>query len=152
MTSKPLALMLAVALLAMVAIAVMWETEARGENYGSATVKQQAFAERAIHDWFDRQGVGGTMECIASRESGLAAIAYNDDDWPRQGVAGLFQIAYPLWTANNPRAPAAFKRFWHYRPVSWQGFKARLADPVQSIRLAFILYRHSGLEPWGGGC
>lgn len=125
---------------------------ASGENFGRATAKQQAFARSAIHAWFDRQGVSSTMECIARRESGYAATAYNDDDWPTQSVAGLFQIAYPLWTANNPRVPPAFRHFWHGRAVSWQGFRARLSDPVQSIRLAFILYRHSGLQPWGGGC
>jgi hypothetical protein len=148
-----LALMLVIALGCMVAIAVIWTTEAPGENYGTATAKQQAFAEHAIHAWFDRQGAGAVMACIARRESGLTAIAYNDDDAARgESVAGLFQIKWPLWTANNPRVSSEFKRFWHDRRVSWQGFRARLADPVQSVRLAYILYRHSGLQPWGGGC
>jgi hypothetical protein len=135
-----------------IAVIIVVGQTANAENYGRVTARQQAFAQHAIHVWFDRTGAGSTMDCIARRESGYAATAYNDDDWPRQGVAGIFQIAYPLWTANNPRVTSAFKHFWHNRPVTWTGFRARLSDPVQSIRLAFILYRHSGLEPWGGGC
>lgn len=122
------------------------------ENYGAVSLKQRTFVQHAIHVWFHRQGVESTMSCIARRESGYAPRAYNDDDWPTQSVAGVFQIAYPLWTANNPAAPAGIRHFWHGKYVSWDGFRERLSDPVQSIRLAFVLYRHRGLSPWGGGC
>jgi len=148
-TERLLALGLALAVAAAVAAK---GDQARAENYGAVTRKQAALTQRAIHAWFDRRGAGGVMTCIARRESGLAGIAYNDDDWPTQSVAGVFQIAYPLWTANNPRAPSSIRRFWHGQRVTWFGFRRRLSDPVQSIRLAWILFRLRGLEPWGGGC
>lgn len=127
---------------------------ATGENYAGISTSQKTRVIRMIHLWFDKTGDANTMVCIANRESGFNPRAYNDNDWPSQSVAGIFQVAYPLWTANNPRAPRTVQRFWHHRPVSWAGFRDRLSDPVQSIRLAFIVYRHGGLGPWlaPGGC
>jgi len=122
-------------------------------NYGGVSASYAAKMQRYIHAWFDPSGVGSVMVCIAERESGLNPRAYNTNDaWRGESVAGLFQIKWPLWAANNPRIPESMKRFWHYRSVTWPQFQARLADPVQSIRLAFLLYKHGGLGPWGGGC
>jgi hypothetical protein len=96
------------------------------------------------------------MLCVARHESGFAPTAYNDDDWPTQSVAGVFQIAYPLWTPANPQVrqqPVRYGwvlRFWRHQRPTWQQFRARLADPVQSVRLAYMLVRHRGVDPWEG--
>jgi len=130
---------------------------ALAENYGGLSRTQAARVEHAIAAWFRTDAAA--MRCIAWRESGLNARAYNDDDWPTQSVAGVFQIAWPVWTPANPNVTAQPRRygwvlrFWHHRAPTWLEFRQRLANPVQSIRLAWLLYRHEGgLRHWGGAC
>jgi hypothetical protein len=156
-TSRRVARLLAFAL-ALAVIAALMVDGARTENYGTATAREQAQVKHAIHAWFDKHRLGATMVCVADRESGFTAAAYNDDDSPTQMVAGVFQIAWPLWTPTNPavrRQPRRYGwvlEFWHRHQPTWLEFRHRLADPVQSIRLAYMLVRHHGLDPWNDGC
>ena len=142
-----------------VVVVVVFVRAAEGENFGAVTPRQRAYVRHVIHAWFDPHGLGSTMVCVAARESGFAPRAYNDDDAAiGESVAGVFQIKWPLWTPANPTVRAHPHRFgwvlkfWHWRSPTWPQFRARLADPVQSVRLAYMLVRHFGLDPWQDGC
>lgn len=148
-------------LLTVLAVVVFFAVAAntRGENYGAVTPRQREFVQHAIHAWFDPHNLGSLMECIANRESGFAPTAYNDDDASvGESVAGVFQIKWPLWSPANPVVWTDRHRFgwilkfWRWRSPTWPQFRARLADPVQSIRFAYMMVRHLGLDPWGGRC
>lgn len=123
--------------IAVIAIAGVVGQTAKAEYYGGVSYSFSMKMERYIHLWFDRTGDAWTMICIARRESGLNPRAYNDDFAPRESVAGLFQIKWPLWAR---------------RGETWQSFYRRMRNPIQNIKLARQLYNHSGLAPWGGGC
>ncbi len=136
MTSRRAAWLLCLLFLIVVVFAIGVKA-ADGENYGGVSPRESVRIQHMIHAWFDSKGVGGVMTCIANRESGFNRKAFNNDRAPYESVAGLFQIKWPLHAR---------------RGESWRHFYRRMSDPVQNIRLAFRLYRHGGLGPWGGGC
>lgn len=136
---------------------------ANAEHYGGMSRQLERRIERWVHAWFKESA--GRMICIIRKESRYNPRAVNYAG----PVAGLFQVQYPTWSPANPniwldarstihrirqRARSVI-RFWHGRAPSWEQFYRRLSDPIQSIRLAFILYRAdpTRLGPWSyDGC
>lgn len=131
-------------LICLLTVAVLLPMEANSENYGCISKAQCAQMERIVHKWFDRTGNAGTMICIMYRESGGNPRAYNDDWRPYRSVAGLFQIEWRFHATPWERNAGYDVGWWH--------FYKRVSDPVQNVKLAYRLYKTSGLSPWGGGC
>ncbi len=112
---------------------------ARGssEFYGGVSASTRARMIALIHRYFDRTGYGDTMVRCAIRESGLNPRAYNDDWAPRQSVAGLLQIAWPLWAHPGE---------------SWPHFYQRMKDPRANLQLGVQILRRQGIGAWGYHC
>ena len=128
-------------ILAATAATVVWLSfalpVARAEYYGGVSQARRAQMIALIHRYFDRTGYGDMMVRCAARESGFNPIAYNDDYAPRESVAGLMQIKWPLGA---------------HRGESWPHFYRRMTDPRRNLELAVQILRRQGIAAWGGGC
>jgi hypothetical protein len=130
MTSRPVAIGIAVGLAAAVLIAVATARGATGPADRTLAAIQQEFGTGRL---------AGCMAAIAYRESRYNPRAANWTDRHADGSRGSF---------------GAFQvgALWRRPGESVAAFARRMYDPRANAALAHQLYRRFGLQPWGNRC